>query len=135
MSQEDLLRWSRNWDLIGLGGKRLALRAREGGVWKIPWREKGAWDNEIEWRVWQGADLELRSMLCPLLGRQSQSVRQASCRPVAFTEIGAQGLEIVSCLAKYGISDSAVNLGWYENRLVCYDYAYISAELFRKTFE
>lgn len=121
-----------NAEPLGLGSGRLALPLGPAMVAKVAWRESGLVDNEIEWRIWQSADEELRSLLCPALElRESRLLVQGRCMPIAGTILDERTQRLVSELGRHGISDAAINLGMNEdNQIVCYDYALIRPELF-----
>jgi hypothetical protein len=125
----------RGHDLLGLGGRRIVLRSGQDEVVKLAWREAGVLDNEIEWRLWQGAEPELSGLLCPTLGISPEgSSLQALCLPVSYEALGQEGLEAMQRLAGWGIADVAVNLGILDQRLVCYDYCQIRGDLYHQLF-
>lgn len=122
-------------EILGVGGKRIVIRADEDRVAKLAWKEAGVLDNEIEWRVWAGAEAALRELLCPTLEFRASGVSfQSLCLPLAFEALGERGRETMIELARYGISDVAVNLGVFGERIVCYDYCQIRGELFFELF-
>jgi hypothetical protein len=57
----------------------------------------------------------------------------ASARPLDEA-LGPDGLATMRRLATWGISDVAVNLGIFEQRLVCYDYCQIRGDLYQELF-
>lgn len=131
---EEALDICQDWDVLGIGGQRIVLRSSEEGVWKVPWRERGELDNEIEWRLWQEAPGDLQDLLCPVWDRESLSNLQALCTPVSYNDLDSRGRDLVARLSRWGISDSAVNLGLLGGKLVCYDYSYISPALYQSLF-
>jgi hypothetical protein len=118
-------------DLLGIGGKRCAL-ADGSLVVKIPWRERGLWENHAEAALWEWAPEELRDLLAPVVKIDRGLLWQERCIPIAS---GSRTRELQSRLARWGISDSAKNLGILgqnQRRIVCYDYAFFSPEIFRQ---
>jgi hypothetical protein len=129
------------YETLGLGGRRLALAispaikqsGRVNRISKLAWRKEGLFDNEVEWRLWQHANNQLRERLCPALDIDNGVLVQARCLPVNLEAL-REGQAIVRFLAQHGITDSAVNLGIYEQRVVCYDYCVLRYELIKKLF-
>lgn len=118
-------------DPLGVGGRRIAVACGDNQVAKIAWKREGLVDNEIEWRLWQGADQELRDLLCPCLDLlDGGALIQARCLPSAQSDSN-----LVRRLASYGISDAAINLGIYNQRLVCYDYCLLRPERLKQIIE
>ena len=121
-------------EVLGIGGRRIVIAA-DGGVAKLAWKEAGLLDNEIEWLLWSSASSELRSLLCPTHALTAAGVAlQELCLPVSFEALGQRGREAMHDLASHGISDVAVNLGLLDDRVVCYDYCAVSADLYRGLF-
>lgn len=132
---EEVLIACQNYEVLGLGGRRVVLSIGQEQVAKLAWRQSGLVDNMIEARIWQEAGRELRQHLCPLLQLRSSGVEiQTLCLPVAYEALGKEAYQTMRLLASYGISDSASNLALLEKRIVCYDYNVISAERYKQLF-
>lgn len=122
------------FDVLGLGGRRIVLAAGS-GVAKLAWQPSGIFENEIEHRLYGSASPGLASLLCPVLGQSPKGILfQSLCTPTSFEALGERGRRVMQRLAGAGISDVAVNLGLFEGRVVCYDYATISVRLWGELF-
>jgi hypothetical protein len=103
----------------------------DGGlVAKVAHRPIGLRDNEIELRVYRRADAQLRDLLCPVLHLSpGGAVLARRCLPLSASPGDLTVSDTIRRLAGAGISDAAANLGLLDGRIVCYDYAQISARL------
>lgn len=111
---------------LGIGSKRFAVLASDEVVAKIPWRDRGIWENAAEAALWEWAPEELRALLAPVRDLRGGVLWQDRCRPAS------ENPELLRELARWGISDSAANLGELRGKIVCYDYAYFGEELYHK---
>lgn len=115
-------------EALGIGGRRIAVGLDDERVAKIAFKREGLVDNEIEWRLFQKAEAELRELLCPALAlTASGALVQGRCLPSAQSDAA-----LVRQLAHYGISDAAINLGVYQGKMVCYDYCLLRPEKLRE---
>lgn len=118
------------WEILGIGGERLALAINEEEVWKVAWRESGLVASETEYLLWRRSSASLRALLCPSLEiTPGGSLRQRRVQPVSYDALGNQGPKIIKTMAQYGITDVAINCGVLEERVVVYDYSTISPKL------
>lgn len=116
--------------VLGLGRSRLAtpVPGNDHLVYKFAWRQLGIAENNLEYRVYQQASDELRQVLAPIEALLDSGVLvQGRCQP---SELGAEAAQVLSILSGYGIVDGVVNLGRYQQRIVCYDYALLGTERF-----
>lgn len=116
--------------VLGLGRSRLAtaVPGNDQLVYKFAWRQLGLAENNLEYRVYQQASPELRQVLAPIDDLLASGVLvQGRCQP---SELGAEAAQVLQVLSGYGIVDGVVNLGRYQNRIVCYDYALLGTERF-----
>lgn len=111
-------------DPLGVGAKRVVV-ADGKNVIKFAWNQEGVLDNQVEWKLWNKATPDLKKLLCPCVKIQDNVLVQKRCMPIK----SGQFSEVVSRLSRYGILDTAVNLGWLDAHVVCYDYSWVSAEL------
>jgi hypothetical protein len=118
--------------VVAFGARRLAVSlspSRDGDVvGKVAWREAGRADNALEARFWDAAGEELRRLMAPTFGQTPGGANiQGRCLPVSPQALPKQP-SLTRRLAHAGVTDSILNLGFYEGRLVCYDYAMIAPE-------
>ncbi len=119
-------------NVLAIGGRRIAVSIDNNYIAKIAWRRAGLADNEIEWRVWQTAKPDIQALLCPAVSFKDYGVLvQARCLPVSAEAYPEAARDLIRKLAEAGISDAAVNLGIYDQELVCYDYCLLRPELLR----
>ena len=116
----------RSYHPLGIGSKRCAFLAEGNVVAKIPWRERGIWENAAEAALWEWAPPELRVLLAPVRDLRGGVLWQDLCAPSEGDP------ELLRELARWGISDSAANLGELQGRMVCYDYAYFGEKIFNE---
>ena len=115
---------------LGVGSHRLVVALPDDRVAKLALREIGQRDNEVEWHVYRNMDEPLRTWLCePLELTAGRVLIQRRCLPISLSHTEPLVQEVVRLLARAGIADVAVNLGVVDQKLVCYDYAQVSAEL------
>lgn len=114
--------------VLGLGRSRLAIPKSEQEVYKLAWRSLGLAENSLEHRVYQQAPEDLRAVLAPAIElHQAGILIQGRCQP---TDLGAEAAAVLQTLSRYGIVDGVLNLGRYQQRVVCYDYALLGTERF-----
>jgi hypothetical protein len=116
------------FEALGLGGQRIAVAWGEDQVAKLAWRKEGLVNNEIEWRLYSQAPKALQKLLCPsdqLL--PCGALLQKRCLPSADCDP-----KIIKELISWGISDAAVNMGFRDGSLVCYDYCFLSPSRLRE---
>lgn len=117
-----------NLEALGVGGRRMTVLIDPNRVAKLAWRREGIVDNEIEWRLYNQADPELKQLLCPALELMDcGALVQERCIPIAY-----QDATITRQLASYGISDTAINLGLIGDKPVCFDYSMLGPEKMRQ---
>jgi len=118
---------------MGFGGRRFAVVIEgdsDGGglVAKLAWRQAGLADNELELRLWYEADKDLRELLAPTVAQTPLGVNlQGRCLPIAAGSMRSHS-SLTRRLARAGITDAVLNLGIYQDRVVCYDYATLAPE-------
>jgi len=115
------------FEILGIGGSRLVVALSEQLVVKMAWRSSGIADNEIESRLWSAATNDFRSFLAPVdfYDQDSGLSVQSRCQPIEYRPAA---LPVIAALSVYGIVDGLVNLGLLSGKIVCYDYALLSAE-------
>jgi hypothetical protein len=120
---------------LGLGSARIGLQL-DNQVAKVAWKESGIISNLIEDRVWNSASEDLKQYLAPCLSisEKYHVLIQARCLPVSASIIDPEIQNMIGLLSAYGITDIAVNLGLYDQRIVCYDYAMIRPEEYPRLF-
>jgi hypothetical protein len=119
-------------EVLGLGGRRCVIALDHGRVAKLAWRKAGLADNEIEARLWAQARPELQTLLCPIKDRTDAGVLiQTRCLPIhPYAVDGAD--QVLRQLASAGITDTATNLGLLDQRIVCYDFCVLRADVMRE---
>lgn len=146
------------WNILGVGVSRIGIATGANEVVKIAYKHRGLADSLTEYKLWKYIekdnpfiDLEgdqstisynpgqetkifLRDLLAPVLdyNEANSLIVLERCLPVNFQSGDPKMKEIVKNLSRFGISDAAVNLGFLEARTVCFDYAWLSADLFSK---
>jgi hypothetical protein len=116
-------------EVLGIGKTRVAIKDNE-DVIKLAWTEEGLRDNEIEYLLYNKASASLKPLLCPSKELSlAGSLRQARCFPIAARDLSAEGHNLVSRLSGFGLSDTTVNIGSLNDKLVCYDYSLLSPQL------
>jgi sulfur carrier protein ThiS len=114
--------------VLGCGRSRLALAINDRVVAKLAWRQAGLADNVVEWRFWQQANSQLQLLLASTHWHSPGGVNfQERCQPLSAEET-SEYTTLRTLLAQAGITDSAVNLGRCDQRIVCYDYAMLGME-------
>lgn len=114
--------------VLGIGRSRIAIRGPEESVYKLAWRPLGLAENQLEVRVYQQAPDDLRQVLAPIISPlESGAIQQGYCQPVS---LGSEAAEVLRTLSQYGIVDGVMNLGRYQQRIVCYDYALLGTARF-----
>jgi len=118
--------------IMGFGGRRFAIAVESSGdtslVAKLAWRQAGLADNELELRLWHEADKNLRDLLAPTISQTLLGVNlQGRCLPIAAGSMHAHS-SLTRRLARAGITDAVLNLGIYQDHIVCYDYATLAPE-------
>ena len=118
------------FSVLGFGGHRLALALeQENVVAKLAFQAQGLADNHLEWLFWEAANPPLQALLAPTLARTPAGINfQGRCLPVAIESITSSS-GLTRALAQAGIADGVVNLGLYEGRVVCFDYALLRPEV------
>jgi hypothetical protein len=120
---------------LGIGSARIGLQMDD-LVSKVAWKESGIISNLIEDRVWNSASEHLQNYLAPCVSISSKShvLIQKRCLPITASIIDPEIQNMIGLLSAYGITDIAVNLGLYDQRVVCYDYAMIRPEEYPRLF-
>lgn len=140
-------------EILGVGFSRVGILysdrdVSDPAVAKLAWKDDGISDNSIEVMVWNYAkshpsisspfsistanDIDLYDLLVPVFRSEGDWILQAHCMPLSFHSSDKKQAKIREHLAKFGISDTAVNLGFYNNKIVCFDYCRISPQLYSK---
>lgn len=127
----DLAKYFGGLEVLGIGSTRIGIALGKDRVAKIAWKPPGLFHNQFEFRLWHYAKLiEKRHLFVPSLEfGPDKPLIQARCLPTKF-EATETFKKVISELSEVGIVDTAVNLGIYEERIVCYDYSVPSSDLF-----
>lgn len=136
------------YTILGIGVSRIGVAIDEKTIAKLAWRESGLVDNLLESKLTDyikendpritpqqislNKELRLADMIVPVQQYYDGSITMPRCLPVNYQQTDVAHRQIVQALSKFGITDSAVNLGLLEGRLVCFDYCYISDKLYRQ---
>jgi len=117
--------------VLGLGGRRFAIPF-EGMVAKLAFKPQGLADNHLEWLFYKAASPEVSRLLAPTYRHSPQGINwQGRCRPILVEDLDNAHI-LTRQLVQAGIGDVVINLGLYEDKVVCYDYALLRAETANK---
>jgi hypothetical protein len=120
-------------DILGIGNTRIAVLLNQDQVAKLAFKPTGLFHNQFEANLYQYAkSIKQENLLAPVIDYQLDGLLiQARCLPVKFQAV-QEHLDLINDLSRLGVTDVGVNLGIYQERLVCYDYSVPSPELFFK---
>lgn len=114
-------------DLIGEGACRKVYQCRLNRDFVVKqelWR--GQFQNIVEWEAWgwaRGTDLEKWLAPCFYISDYGVYLVQKQCRPLQSKK------ELPKRLPKVLTDLKAENFGWYDGRVVCFDYGTINARV------
>jgi len=130
LKPSDALELASRYPVIGIGRARLAVAISDQQIVKVAWRAAGITDNAVELAIWQTAPEHIRRWLAPGVDIFGYGLLLMPFCRIARDHSGVALM--ISQLTSYGISDTISNLGEYRGRLVCYDYASTSSDLFNR---
>jgi hypothetical protein len=116
-------------DILGIGNTRIAILINQETVAKLAFKPTGLFHNQFEANLYKYAESIARDFLLAPVIEFDEFLIQARCLPIKFQN-NQDHLDLINQLSKLGVIDVGVNLGIYQNRLVCYDYSIPSPELF-----
>lgn len=144
------------WNVLGVGVSRIGIAIGTDEVVKISYKRRGLADSLTEYNMWQYVEKEnpfidsdiseishspepeskvfLKDLLSPVVDYNADNslIVLERCLPVNFQGSDPKMSSLVKNLSKFGISDSAINLGFIGVKVVCFDYAWLSSEMFDK---
>lgn len=118
---------------MGIGSTRIGIQLDDKTVAKVAWKPSGLFRNQFESHLFSYLlSIKKEALFAPVISWKAEDpLMQALCFPVKF-EATDDFKNLISDLAKIGVTDAAVNVGLFQNRLVCFDYSSPSVDLFFK---
>ena len=135
-----------DFNILGVGVSRVGIAVDTETVAKLAWRSRGLTDNLIEHRLWEYVEktntsiqpdalssepeIFLKDLLAPVKDYREDVLWMQRCIQVNYQITDHKMKRLAQDLTRFGITDSAVNMGLLSTELVCFDYCYISERLY-----